>query len=142
MNSSPTVDPSPQAASLLIEKLRLQHQVRPLDPREEGAALGSLSNGVYGYTYAPVQDEVPVFSRRSFHSFEIHKAADGAEYLIGFVTASEAQTIQAGTPGASIRLFPDPWENSDCVVSVLISPGALPKRLPREDGNPVPITIS
>lgn len=141
MNPSPTVGENPGAASLLIEQLRVQHQVRPLAEHEEGWALSSLPNGVCGYTYAPGQDEVPVFSKRSFHSFEIHKAADGVQYLIGFVTPAEAQAVQAGTPGASIQLFPDAWEKSNCVVSVDVSRVALPRRLPRDAGNPLPVTM-
>ena len=142
MSTSPTAGQELESALSPMDALRLQHKVRPLQAHEEGCALGSLPNGVYGYSYAPGQDEVPVFSKRAFHSFEIHKAADGAQYLTGFVTAREAKELQAENHGATIQLFPDPWESSDCLVSVPISRVALARRLPREPGNPLPVTLA
>ena len=128
---------------LSVETLRLQHQVRPLARQEEGTAIGALTAGVYGYTCAPGFDEVPVFSKRTYHSFEMHKAADGAEYLIGFVTPEEAKNLELRESGAAIRLFPEAWENSQCLVSVPVLQIMAPKRLPpREDGNPFLFTIA
>lgn len=132
-----------EATPLTIDTLRLQHRVRPLTPQEEGTAIGVLSAGVYGYTCAPGFDEVPVFSKRTYHSFEVHKASDGAEYLIGFVTPEEATGLELRKQGAAIRLFPEAWENSQCLASVPVLQILAPKRLPpREDGNPFLFTIA
>jgi hypothetical protein len=128
---------------LTIEALRTQHQVRALTRQEEGTAIGALSAGVYGYTCAPGFNEVPVFSKRTYHSFEVHKASDGAEYLIGFVTSQEEKDLELRKQGAAIRLFPDAWENSQCLASVPVLQILAPKRLPpREDGNPFLFAIA
>jgi len=143
MSTSPKSSQTAETAPLTVETLRLQHQVRSLTRQEEGTAIGALSAGVYGYTCAPGFDEVPVFSKRTYHSFEVHKASDGAEYLIGFVTSQEAKDLEAAKQGTAIRLFPEPWNNSQCLVSVPILQILAPKRLPpREDGNPFLFTIA
>jgi hypothetical protein len=125
-----------------IEALRLRHQVRPLQPHEEGQAIGALPPGLYGYTYAPAQDEIPVFSKGSYHSFEVHKTSNGSELLIGFVTPAESQAIENNHQGAPIRIFPEPRENAQCLVSVPLSQMGAGKRSPREDGNPLLFTIA
>jgi hypothetical protein len=125
-----------------IEQLRTQHGVRPLQPEQEGSGISRLPAGLYGFAYAPGQPETPIFSKKNYHSFEVHKAADGTEYLIGFVTPEEASDLAAVKEGAAIRLFPDPWEQSQTLASVPVSRIAPPKRMPREDGNPFPFTIA
>jgi hypothetical protein len=111
-------------------------------PDEEGSAIAVLPSGVYGFTYAPGQPEVPLFSKHNYHSFEVHKAADGTEYVLGFVTPSEASDIAAAKEGVAIRLFPAPWENSQSLVSVPASRMVASKRMPRDDGNPLPFTLA
>jgi len=131
---------SEQAAA--IEALRASHQVRHLRPEEEGSAVGALPVGVYGFAYAPGHDAVPLFAKKSYHSFEVHKSVDGTAYLLGFVTPQEAADLEAGKEGAAIRLYPDPWESSQSLVTVPLSRILSPKRMPREDGNPFPFTVA
>lgn len=104
--------------------------------------MAALPNGVYGFTYAPGQPEVPLFSRQGYHSFEVHKASDGTEYVLGFVTQIEASDLEASQGGAAIRLFPSPWETSQSFVSVPVAGIVSSKRMPREDGNPFPLTLA
>ncbi len=131
-----------KTGSVSRELLRVRHQVRLIQPDEEGSVIHRLPAGVYGYASAPGQDAVPVFANKAYHSFEIHKAGDGSEHLIGFVTTSEAALLETGEEGAAINLFPDPWENAQNLVSVPISRIVASKRgLPREDGNPLRFTI-
>jgi hypothetical protein len=125
-----------KAQEASIEAVRDLHQVRPLAGSEEGNAISALPPGVYGYTFAPSQDEVPVFSKKSYHSFEVHKASDGTEYLIGFVSPAEGRDIHSGRQGASIRMFPEPRENAPSLVSVPFSQMGASRKSPREDGNP------
>ncbi|HYL77240.1 MAG TPA: hypothetical protein VEU96_23705 [Bryobacteraceae bacterium] len=128
---------SSSTQSLTPEALRVRHQVRPLQPDEEGFSVTRLPVGVYGFAYAPGQDEVPVFAGHSYHSFEIHKLADGVVFLLGFVTADEARELEAGQSGAAVTLYPAPWEDSQVLVSVPASRIVAPKKLlRREDGNP------
>ena len=125
-----------------IEQFRAKHQVRLIDAGEQGTGLDRLPAGVYGFTYAPGNDIVPLFSKRDYHSFEVHKSADGAGYVIGFVTPEEAAKIETMAEGAPIRLYPSPFESSETLVSVPLSRVSASKRgLPREDGNPLPFTL-
>ena len=86
----------PESWRATLDLLRDRHQVRSLRTDEEGFSIARLPNGVRGFTYAPGQPEVPVFAHKTYHSFEVHKAADGTEYMIGFVTPSEAEQLDAG----------------------------------------------
>jgi hypothetical protein len=141
--SSPSIpSPPPSGVTEGIEELRRRHGVRPLEPAEEGSSIARLPPGVYGYSHAPGQPEVPLFARKSYHSFEVHKAGDGTEYLIGFVTPEEASNLAAGQEGAAVQMFPDPWESSQTLVSVDASKIVAPKRMPRENGNPFPFLIA
>jgi hypothetical protein len=134
---------SSSTQSLTPEALRARHQVRPLQPDEEGFSVTRLPPGVYGFAYAPGQDEVPVFAGHSYHSFEIHKLTDGVLFLLGFVTPEEAQALEAGQPGAAVTLYPAPWEDSQVLVSVPANRMVAPnKLLRREDGNPFHFTLS
>jgi hypothetical protein len=134
---------SSSTQSLTPEALRARHQVRPLQPEEEGFSIGRLPPGVYGFAYAPGQDEVPVFAGHSYHSFEIHKLADGTEFLLGFVTPDEEKALEAGQPGVAVTLYPAPWDNSQTLVSVPASRMVAPKKLlRREDGNPFHFTLA
>jgi hypothetical protein len=99
---------------------------------EEGTTAERLPNGVYGFTYSPTE-AVPLFSQKAWHSFEVHKYADGSIYLVGFVTAKEAGTISGGGH-AEITLFPDPWESSTELVSVPLTRAIPSKKGPSRDG--------
>jgi len=132
----------PESWRATLELLRDRHQVRSLRTDEEGFSIARLPNGVRGFTYAPGQPEVPVFAHKTYHSFEVHKAADGTEYMIGFVTASEAEQIEAGKEGSGVRLFPDPSDDSPVLVSVPVARIVPPRRMPREDGNPFPFSLA
>src|SRR5581483_5704619 len=99
-----------------LEQLRAQRGLRALETAEEGFAAASLPGGIYGYTYAP-SEALPLFARKDWHSFEVHKLADGAEFLVGFVTPKEAESVRSGGQG-EIILFPDRWEEATELVSV------------------------
>lgn len=138
--ATPRGDVAPVTAE--VEALRATHQVRPLQPEEEGMDAVLLPGGVYGFTYAPGQPETPLFAKQNYHTFEVHKTADGTGYLIGFVTPSEASDLSAAKGGTPVRLFPKPWESSQSLVCVPVSGIVSSKRMPREDGNPFPFTIA
>jgi hypothetical protein len=132
---------TPASGSLTREALRSEHNLRPLAPEEEGVALEKQMPGVYGFTYAPDQPAPPLFSRHSYHSFEMHKDADGTGYLVGFVTPNEASQVGRAESGARIRMFPDPFGDSQTLIRVQVRAFVPPKRMPREDGNPMPFTL-
>ena len=123
-----------------LDQLRIKHGLRALTPGEEGTAAAKQANGVYGYTYSPAE-AVPLFTQKTWHSFEVHKHSDGSTHLLGFVTAKEAETVRSGAAG-EILLFPDPWEDSNELVSVPFSRAVPNKKGPsREGGNGLKVAL-
>jgi hypothetical protein len=142
MSSASNTPAPPETWRVNLDLVRDRHQVRSLKPEEEGFSIARLPNGVRGFTYAPGQPEVPVFANKTFHSFEVHKSADGTEYLIGFVTPSEASDFEGGKAGVTINLFPDASDVATVLVSVPVARIVPPKRMPNEDGNPFPFSLA
>src|SRR5690348_7930864 len=66
---------SPQTNAEL-DRLRAEHQVRLIDPNDEGMSFEKLPVGVYGFSYAP-QQESPLFGNKMYQNFEVHKLPDG-----------------------------------------------------------------
>ena len=124
-----------------LEQLRAAHGVRLVEEAEEGFAADRQPNGVYGFTYAPAEAAVPLFVKKTWHSFEVHKLPDGELHLVGFVTAKEAELIRNGLHG-EVTLFPDPWEDSKELVSVPMAHAMPSKKGPsREGGNGLKIAL-
>ena len=124
----------PETTNPTNEELRATRGLRALETAEEGTAAEKQPNGVYGFTYSPAE-AVPLFTKKTWHSFEVHKLADGTLHLVGFATAKEAEIVRTGAQ-AEITLFPDPWETATEVVSVPLSRAIPSKKGPsREGGN-------
>ncbi len=100
-----------------VEHIRALNKVRLIDERERGFGIARLPNGVYGFTYAP-QQESPLFSRKSLHSFEMHKLADGSVHVVSFVSEEEAAKLSTSGEYLNIELYPDAWESSVKAVSI------------------------
>ena len=116
-------------------QLRAGHQLRLVESSEEGFACEQLPNGVYGFTYAPQEAAIPLFSKKTWHSFEVHKLPDGSQRLVGFVSPRDAELIRGGLH-VEVTLFPDPWKDSIELVSVPMSRMVPSRRGPsREGGN-------
>jgi hypothetical protein len=106
-------------------------------------SIARLPKGVYGFTYSPGQEEPPVFAKKSYHSFEIHKLPDGSEHLAGYVTPFEAASLQAAKPGTEVRIFPDAWGESNRLVTVDLGLTLRVHRTPtRQEGNPYRIVLA
>ena len=126
----------PETEELERENVRRRHAVRLIEEGEEGTAIERLPGGVYGFTYAPAENLVPVFRKRGGQSFEIHRLADGEVRIVGFVTAGDAREIAAGNPGAEIRLYPEPYGNAAGITALPLHAIATSRRGPsREQGN-------
>jgi hypothetical protein len=108
---------SPEAAiDPRIASLRAAHRVTLVSDQDEGYSVGQLSHGVYGFTYTP-QEAAPLFGKKMFHNFEVHKLHDGSVHLVGFVTEQAATQLETG--GAiEVSLYPDPYEQAVNAVSV------------------------
>jgi len=123
-----------------LEQLRAQRGLRHLETAEEGTTAALIANGVYGFTYSPAE-AVPLFTKKTWHSFEVHKLADGSQLLVGFVTGKEAESVRSGTQ-TEITLFPDPWDSSTELVSIPLARAVPSKKGPsREGGNGLKVAI-
>ncbi|MGA2182064.1 MAG: hypothetical protein ABSH47_03480 [Bryobacteraceae bacterium] len=120
--------------------LRSKRNLRALETGEEGFALPALPAGIYGFTYSPNFEETPLFARKSFQAFEFHKMADGAVELIGYVTAAEADRVNAGEAGIEVKLYPDAWKDAQQLVSVPMTRIVRSKQRPARD-NGCPYTL-
>ena len=124
------------------EQLRSQHNLRELRKEEEGTGISKLPNGVYGFTYAPAT-ETPLFARKSYHSFEVHKTTEGGTHIIAFVTAADADRIRAAEDDIDVTIFPDPYEEATTMVTIPFHRvlSSLYKPI-RYDGNAVPLKLA
>jgi len=130
----------PETAANDNEQLRATRALRALESAEEGFAAEHLPNGVYGFTYSPAE-AVPLFTKKTWHSYEVHKLADGTLHLVGFVNAKEAEIVRHSSP-AEITLFPDPWEDAKELVSVPLARAIPSKKGPsREGGNGLKLAL-
>jgi hypothetical protein len=113
--------PSSEAEESQREALRALHQVRPLTTEEEGTGVDRLPRGVWGYTHSPAVENAPLFSRKLFYNFEVHKASDGEVYLIGFLRPDIAAVVETNPQALDLRLFPVPQDDAVTPVSILVS---------------------
>ena len=119
-----------------VETLRNERKLRLVTKEEEGFNVYQLPNGVYGFTFAPGLQEVPLYSKRPFHSYEIQRLSNGEIHTIGFVTPAIAEAIK-GKESTQALIFPDPFGDSTVLVSLSdkrLQPAK--KAVTREDGNP------
>ena len=129
---------SPQTESEL-DRLRAAHQVTLIDPDDEGTGFEQLPVGVYGFSYAP-QQEAPLFGKKMYQNFEVHKHADGVMGVIGYVNEADFATLEAGRAG-TIHLYPDPYEQATRLVSVRMSRVLRAKSPTRDHGNALPLDL-
>jgi hypothetical protein len=98
--------------------LREEHGVRPLTEEEEGTGIDQLPDGVYGFTNAVGQWDAPLFRKKIFLSYEMHKLRDGSPLLIGYVSSDDAERMRHSSEGVTIRLFPDRQPDAPHLVSI------------------------
>jgi hypothetical protein len=124
------------------QQLRSEYKLRPLTKEEEGLALTKLPNGVYGFSYAPAT-ETPLFARKSYHSFEVHKISDGTGYLIAFVASGDADRLRTRNEEIQITVYPDPHDEATSLVSIPFDRilSSLYKPI-RYDANALPLRLT
>ena len=124
------------------EQLRTERNLRPLRSEEEGSGVHKLANGVYGFSYAPAT-ETPLFTRKSYHSYEVHKLADGTAHLLAYLTAEEAARIRGGDVDVEATAYPDPHGKADTLVTIAFNRILTSLYKPiRQDGNALPLKIA
>lgn len=133
-----------QHAALSAERnaLRARLGLRAIRAEEEGRNIGNQAAGVYGFTGAPASDEMPIFIQPFFRCTEVHRLSDGEVAMVGYVTDQERVAFEAGSEPASIHLYPDPWRDSNCLISVPL--GRVDRRKPpaRDEGNPMMVEVA
>ncbi|MEW6129252.1 MAG: hypothetical protein AB1757_19585 [Acidobacteriota bacterium] len=124
-----------------ILTIRALNQVRLIEEKDEGMPVNSLPNGTYGFTYSP-QDQSPIFSKRLFQIFEVHKSVDGVAQIIGYVSQDDLKALgQTADEFVSISLYPEPHQSADRVVGIPKS-HILEHRGPsRENGNALKLKV-
>jgi len=129
---------SPQTNAEL-DRLRAEHEVKLIGENDEGTSFERLPVGVYGFSYAP-QQEAPLFDKKMYQNFEVHKLADGVMCVIGYVNEADFETIEAGR-ATTIRLYPDPYEQATRLVCVRMSRVLRAKSPTRDHGNALPLDL-
>ena len=124
------------------EQLRAERKLRLIETEEAGNSIEMSPKGVFGFTYSPNTEGVPLFPKHTFQVFEVHKLADETVHFIGFMTPEEAQKLAANAEEAvDLKLYPEPFENATQIVSVPQDRILRAKPVSREKGNWFPITV-
>ncbi len=127
---------------MTAEQIRNKHHVDLVDESEEGRSLDRVSRGVYGFTNSPHTESVPVYRRQVFQSFEVHKLADGAQVLLGYVTPQQAEAVNRGDHHVEMSLYPEPYGEATALVTLPLDEIVPSKKGPaRIDGNPIGILL-
>jgi hypothetical protein len=124
-----------------IEALRVKNQVSAVKAEQEGAALGTLPDRVYGFTYSPLNASTPLFGTRTLACFEVHKLSGGVVHLLGFLKPSEAAAVEEGVRAAEVNLYPEPWGDAQSLVEVPLERIVRAKPLSRSEGNYMPLHL-
>jgi hypothetical protein len=141
--SDPLGQSEPQAPALPREfdQLREQHAVALVSETEEGTAVAKLAGGVFGFTYTPHQ-ESPLFHKRSYRSFEVHKLADGSRHILGFVSDHDASELSDPNRHVAIKLYPDSTDVAKTPVAIPASRLSHARGPARDDHNALALELA
>jgi hypothetical protein len=110
---------------------------------EEGVATRNLSNGIYGFTYAPAQDGVPLFQKHAAQSYEIHKLRDGSEHMLVYVSDAEKAKLDSAEDAVEVTLYPEEYKEAVNLIRIAVSRVASHKiATSRIDGNYLKTLVS
>jgi len=116
------------------EQLRTERKLRLVKDSEVGDSLQAVPAGVYGFSSSPHTEGTPLFPKRGFQAFEVHKLADGSVEYIGYMKEADAQAL-AGSTEVELKLYPQPFTEATVFVSVAREGMLRAKPLSRENGN-------
>ncbi|MFN7919019.1 MAG: hypothetical protein U0Q16_02920 [Bryobacteraceae bacterium] len=123
-----------------LQSRRQSRGLQPVASELEGTPLGSLPDCVYGYTYSPVNDSTPLYAKRLFQCFEVHRLPGGVVHVLGFATPQEAQSL-AARAALDFNLYPEPNGNSTTLVEISMERVLKAKPVSRSDGNYMPLSL-
>lgn len=121
--------------------LREKKGLKLIASEQEGAALAGLSDNIYGFTYSSLNESTPLFGKRTFQCFEVHKLTLGIVHLLGFLTEKEAAAFFGGKEPLDCHLYPEPHGESTRLVEVPLERIARAKPVSRSNGNYMPLTL-
>ncbi|MEZ5399303.1 MAG: hypothetical protein R2729_06510 [Bryobacteraceae bacterium] len=124
-----------------LTSLRTQKSLAHLAPADEGTPLGRLPDNIYGFTSSPVNELTPLFTKRIYQSFEVHKLTAGVVHIIGFVTPDAAASIFEGTEPVDIDLYPEPHGDAQRLVEIPLPRIVRARNVSRMNGNFMPIHL-
>ena len=124
-----------------LSSLRQRKGLAVIAGEKEGSPLATLPDNLYGFTFSPVNESTPLFAKRQFQSFEVHKLTMGVVHLLGFLTEKEAAVFFDGKEPMECHLFPEPFGESSRLVEVPLERIAKAKALSRSGGNFMPVTL-
>jgi hypothetical protein len=124
-----------------FEAVRIRNGVQPVSEADEGAPLAGLPDSVYGYTYSPLNESTPLFAKRSFQAFEVHKLTEGIVHILGYVTPGDAVRLGAASEPGEIKLYPEPHGEAAKLVEVSLERIVRAKPVSRTEGNYMPISL-
>lgn len=123
------------------QQIRSLYDLRELTQDEEGTSIDRLPGGIYGYTYSPAADNFPLFREKKVRCYEAHKRRDGGSYLVGYLTAEEAEQVKDRQRRAVIHLFAEPQGSADRLVLVPMARVARHKEYSQREGNGLELTL-
>lgn len=117
-----------------IEQMRATHRVVPVSKDDEGYSFKKIANSVYGFTYAPGNQDFGLFLKQPRQSYEVHKLADGTILILGYTTTEFAEKLKS-TGAQDFQMYPEPREEYNVLVALPHDRIANAKALDRDDFN-------
>lgn len=125
-----------------LEKLRAERKLKLIADSDVGSAAEFAPAGVYGFTYSPAAEGLPIFNKHHFQIFEVHKLHDEAVHLVGFMSDEHAEALRTANTATELRLYPQVYENAKRVVSVPRDRIVRARPPSRENGNWMGVIVS
>lgn len=122
------------------DRVRVRNSVRLIRSEEEGFPIHRLPDGVYGFSYSPATEALPLFSRHAVGAFELHKPAAGGPQILGYVTPQQAAAF-AENQLQDVKFYPDPFGDARALVAIPSERIVRAKGPSRLEGNYLELTV-
>ncbi|MDX2151511.1 MAG: hypothetical protein SFV54_12310 [Bryobacteraceae bacterium] len=142
--ATPSGTPVPEILSATDaerESFRVRNAVRLVTSEEEGMPFDRLPSNVYGFTYSPNSDGLPLYSKNSLLSYEVHKLPAGEIEFIGFVTAKDAEAIERQDDFPTLTFYPQAYKEATRIIALRRARIERMKGPSRENGNYLTLTL-
>src|SRR5262249_42641718 len=108
---------------------------------QSGCAAEDCPAGIYAFTYSPSTEGAPLFNSQTFQIFEVHKLADESIHFVGFMTDEDAHALDSASEPVELKLYPEPFDAAQKLVSVPQERIFRPRPTSREHGNWMPFSL-